>query len=152
LEATKNAEGPIAIRYPRGGEDIPFDYYKSDFTVFKNDGDIAVVSYGIISSNVLKAQNGLAKLGTKVDFIKLNKIFPISEELIKLLGAYRKVYIFEEGIRKGGVGEHIASRLNNPTKIIALNEGFIPSMPRAEALKENMLDTKSIIRIIESEN
>ena len=62
------------------------------------------------------------------------------------------MYIFEEGIRKGGVGEHIASRLNNPTRIIALNEGFIPSMPRAEALKENMLDTKSIIRIIESEN
>ncbi len=152
LEATKNAEGPIAIRYPRGSEDISFDYYKSDFTVFKNDGDIAVVSYGIISSNVLKAQNALAKLGTRVDFIKLNKIFPISVELIRLLGGYRKVYIFEESVIKGSIGEHIASRLNIPTRMVALNEGFIPSMPRAEALKENMLDTKSIIRIIESEN
>ncbi len=152
IRASVKAEKPIAIRYPRGGEDISFDYYKSDFTVFKNDGDIAIVSYGIISSNALKAQSALNKNGIKVDFIKLNKIFPISAELIKLLEDYRKVYIFEEGIRNGGIGEHIASRLNVPTKIIALDNGFIPSMPRAEAIKENMLDTKSIIKIIESEN
>ncbi len=152
LDATADADKPIAIRYPRGKEDVPFDYYKSDFTVFNNDGDIAIVTYGIISSNALKAQSALSSKGIKADFVKLNKIFPISRELISTLNGYKKIYLFEEGIRNGGIGEHIAGRVSVPCRITAVENGFIPSMSADTARAENMLDTKSIIKIIESEN
>ena len=152
LEETADTQSPVAIRYPRGKEDIPFDYYKNDFTVFKNDGDVAIVTYGIISANALKAQSKLSSKGIRVDFIKLKKIFPIGRELISTLNGYKKIYFFEEGIRSGGIGEHIAGRVSVPCMITAIENGFIPAMSAEDARVENLLDTKSIIKIIESEN
>ncbi len=152
LEATKDIKAPIAVRYPRGSEEFAFDYYEKDFTVYGNNGDIAVLSYGRISSNVIKAQKNLAEKGIKTDFIKLNKIFPITSELISVLNSYKKVYVFEEGIRSGGIGEHIAGRVHTECSVRAVEGGFIPSMTVAEALKMLRLDTEGVINTIESEN
>ncbi len=152
LEASLDADKPLAIRYPRGAEDIAFKYHPNDFTVYGNGGEIAVVSYGIISADAIKAQAALLKAGLKVDFIKLNKIFPLGNELINTLNRYKKLYIFEEGIKVGGIGEHIAALCNTPCRITAFRQGFIPAAPRKEALHEAMLDTEGMIRIIESEN
>ena len=151
LEATRNAENPIAIRYPRGSEDIKFKYYPNDFTVYGTGGRIAVVSYGIISSNVIKAQSKLVKEGKKFDFVKLNKIFPISDDLVSILESYNKIIVFEEGIKNGGIGEHLSGMVKRNVKILAVENGFIGSMSIAEARCEANLDTESMIKIIESE-
>ena len=151
LEATQNAENPLAIRYPRGAEDIKFKYYPNDFTVYGTGGEVAVVSYGIISSNVIKAQSSLVREGKKFDFVKLNKIFPISEDLVAILNSYKKIMVFEEGIKNGGIGEHISGRVNGKVKIVAVENGFISSMSFSEARREAELDTESMIKIIESE-
>lgn len=152
IEMSANINKPIAIRYPRGAEVFPFDYYPNDFTCFSNGGRNIIVSYGIISSNVIEAQKALNAKGIKVDFVKLNKIFPISEELINTLNKYDKVFFFEEGIRNGGIGEHISGRISIPCRIIAIENGFMPSMTVDSARKKCRLDTESIIEIIESEN
>ena len=151
LEMTKNSETPVAIRYPRGCEDIKFNFYPNDFTVYGAGGDVAVVSYGIISSNVVKAQKELAEKGMKVDFVKLNKVFPISDELASTLNGYKKIIVFEEGIRSGGIGEHISGVVDTKVRIVAIENGFIGAMPIADARREAMLDTDSILKIIESE-
>ena len=152
LEASLECDKPLAIRYPRGGEEVAFKYFPNDFTVYGNGGDIALVSYGIISADAVKAVAALLKAGLKVDFIKLNKIFPIGNELINTLEGYKKVYIFEEGIITGGISEHIAARCDTPCRITAFRQGFIPAAPRKDALREAMLDTEGMIRIIGSEN
>ncbi len=152
LEATREEAGPVAIRYPRGKEDIKFDYYKNDFTVYGNDGDRAIVTYGRISSNALKAQAKLQEKGIRVDFIKLNKIYPLSNELIRSLDLYEKVYIFEEVIRSGGIGEHLAGRVKTECEVIGIENGFIPAMSVDSALRKFGLDTEAMVRIIESES
>ena len=68
---------------------------------------------------------------------------------------YKTVHIFEEGIRAGGIGEHIASRLleNKAAcsfKIHAIDGCFVPQQTVNEALSHFGFDTESIIRILES--
>ncbi len=152
LAATKDAEGPIAIRYPRGKEGLNFDYYKNDFTVFTNGGTKAILTFGITANEAIKAQKMLWDKGIKVDFIKLNKLFPISDELTAIISSYKKIYVFEEGIEKGGIGEYIAARVSVPCHITAIKNGFVPAMKADKARRAAGLDAAAMVRMIESEN
>ena len=143
----------MAIRYPRGKEDIEFKYSDSDYSVFSNEGKIAIVTYGIISSNAIKALKQLNNDGINVDVIKLNKIYPVSEKLINKLQEYEKVYFFEEGIRKGGISEHIVSRGKfNYYRITAIDNSFVPSSSVTAAREKLGLDPISMYKIIKGEN
>ena len=96
------------IRYPRGCENKNFDgEISGDCTVLSHNGDKAIITYGRIFSNAVEAQKSLEN----TDVIKLNRIYPIGEEVINLLSRYKEIYFFEEGISSGGIAEHIACRL-----------------------------------------
>lgn len=152
LEATVKTDVPVAIRYPRGAEDVKFKYFPNDFTVYSGGGDIAILTYGMLSSDALRAQKALVEKGIRIDFVKLNRIFPISDELVSVLDRYKKVFIFEEGIRNGGIGEHISGRTKSDCKITAIDGGFVPSMSVTAAKEWLGLDLSSMIKTIESES
>lgn len=152
LERTVSFNSPVAIRYPRGKQAFPFEYSKKDFDVFGSGGKIAIVSYGIISSYMLEAQKELKDRGIAVDFIKLNKIYPIADGLSNTLEGYDKVYFFEEGIKKGGICEHIVAQSSlKKYKIVAIDNSFVPSSSVAAAHRRLGLDAESIIKLIEGE-
>ena len=152
LNLSLNFNAPLAIRYPRGKEDFEFEFDENDYTIFENQGSVAIVTYGIISSNALKAQKELEKSGVKVDVIKLNKVFPYTNKLISELSSYKKVYFFEEGILNGGISQQLASNLEIPCKIIAVDNEFVPAMSVNSALDKYLLSSNAMIKIIESEN
>ncbi|MBO4693276.1 MAG: 1-deoxy-D-xylulose-5-phosphate synthase [Clostridia bacterium] len=140
-----------AIRYPRGTEwekaDIDFS---CDYTVLSNGSERAVVTYGRLFSCALTAQKQLDSF----DIIKLNRIFPVSGEIIGLLNKYKTVDFFEEGIRSGGIGEHIASKLLENKSgcaftIHAVDGVFVSQQTTAQALSRYGLDTKAIISAME---
>ena len=152
IEKSATAESPLAIRYPRGKEKYSFEYSDKDFTVFSNRGRIALVTYGIISSNALEAQQQLLTEGVAADVIKLNKIYPISDKFCDILSDYDKVFFFEEGIRKGGISEHIVSRANIKShKIIAIPDRFVPAMSCEAARKKYLLDSESMAKTVKGE-
>ncbi len=105
----KNITAPTVIRYPRGCEigDYEFTYSSNDFDLFSNNGEIAAVSYGRLSYNVMSAVDRVGN----VDFIKLNKIIPVGDEVITHLMKYKKILIFEEGIKSGSVAEKISASM-----------------------------------------
>ena len=149
-ETAANSE-LCAIRYPRSGEDFtaPIDY-SGDYTVVGGTQSKAVLTFGRTFSYALKARE---KCGN-FDIIKLNKIFPIDDSVIELIGKYSEVHLFEEGIRAGGIGEHIASRLLEAGakckfEIHAVDGCFVPQQTVAEALKHLGLDTNAIISAME---
>ena len=153
LNMSVNFEGPLAIRYPRGKELYGFEYTENDFSVYSNDGKIAIITYGVISSEALKAQEGLSAQGIKADFIKLNKIYPLSEEFIDKISSYTKVYIFEEGILKGGIAEHIVSKSKlKEYSITAVENTFVPAASVDSARAKFGLDSDSMIKKISGEN
>ena len=138
------------IRYPRGTENNNFTgEINGDFTLLDNNSDKVIVTYGRIFSNAVDAQ---ASLGN-IDVLKLNKIYPVCNEIVDLLMKYKEVYFFEEGILSGGIAEHIGCRLlqtgfNGKYKVNAINNEFVGASTISSALKKYKLDCESMIEIV----
>ncbi len=146
INLSANSKDITVIRYPRGSESVKItEYdYKSDFTVINGEGKRAVISYGRVFCNAVEA-----KKDNNFDIIKLNKIYPLSEDFINSITAYDTIDIFEETIYNGGIVEHIVSKLaekeyKGKIKIHAVNNKFVPSSTVEAAIKKNGLDIESI--------
>ena len=135
------------IRYPRGCENNNFDgEISGDYTGILNGNKKAIVTYGRIFSNAVEA----AKQRNDIDVIKLNKIYPVSDEVIDLLQGYDEIHFFEEGVKSGGIGEHIGCRLSElgfteKYSVHAIEGGFVAADDVSSALKTYGLDTDSMI-------
>lgn len=138
------------IRYPRGVENNNFiGGIDGDYTVLSQSGEKVIVTYGRIFSNAVDAQKSL----DNTDLIKLNRIYPVSEEVVEMLLKYKEVFFFEEGVLSGGIAEHIACRLlkkgfNGKYNVNAVNDEFVGASTIESALKKYKLDCESIIEIV----
>lgn len=138
------------VRYPRGTENNNYNgKISGDYTILSNNSDKVIVTYGRIFANALDAQNSLGN----VDVIKLNKIYPVSNELVNLLFNYKKIYFFEEGVLSGGVAEHIGAKLaegnfSGKYHIQAIKNEFVGASSITSALKKYKLDRESMIEIV----
>ncbi len=149
IKKSSNAKKITAIRYPRGcekpiGESID---YKSDFTVLKGDSKKAIITYGRLFSNAYDAK----AFSPEINVIKLNKIYPLSQELVDTLKDFDEIHFFEESVKSGGIAEHLSAALNScgyngNYNIHAVENKFVPAASVASALKSNGLDTESMLR------
>ncbi|MGN0523276.1 MAG: 1-deoxy-D-xylulose-5-phosphate synthase [Eubacterium sp.] len=156
-QAVYKENNAVAIRYPRGGEDImPADYKydKSPFSVFGDrNSKKCIVTYGREFSQCYKA---LEKLEDTF-IIKLNKIKPIGDDICELLKDADSIWFFEEGIKSGGVGECFASMLEEHSikgkfHLIAINDEFIKQASVSRQMEEYKLDCKSVINEVNNTN
>lgn len=153
LRKTANINTPVALRYPRGAE--PKNYKElansSEFTLYGN-ANAVIVTYGRISANAFKAQEILKANGINISVLKLNLIYPFSDELIDTLNKFEKVYFFEEGIKSGGIAEHLRSKISCKEFIItAIEDEFVPCTKIDSALNRYKLDADSMVKIIKGE-
>lgn len=139
-----------AIRYPRGCEKGGFDgEICGDYTIFGKGGKKAIVTYGRLFSNAIEA----GKLLDDTDVVKLNKIYPLSDEFVEQLQRYEEIYFFEEGIKSGGIAQLTGSALAESEfagkyKIFAIDNHFVSASTIESALKKYHLDTDSMIKIL----
>lgn len=103
-------ENLVIIRYPRGSAPEA-ETTGADYEAFGEDADIGIMTYGRLYSNAVKAVEKLAEKGIKTKLIKLHKIKPLSDGAVEEAAKCKKLFFFEEGMRAGGVGEVMASRL-----------------------------------------
>lgn len=147
INKTANDNELCAIRYPRGEEDITADIdFTGNFTLIGDNGENLAVTFGRTFSYAINAHR---KTGG-FDIMKLNRIFPIETRVIDLIMKYKNVHIFEEGIRAGGIGEHIAARLIERGArcgftIHAIDGCFVPQQTVSEAQRQFGLDVDAII-------
>ncbi len=144
-----SVNGPVAIRYPKGS---PAEY---DRSIFKNIGDMCVcefgpfptaclITYGRITKNALLACAQLYKQGIHTRIIKLIRIKPINYRKLSMLsGDTESVYILEEGIKAGGIGETIVSNLcqsgfleGKKTRVRAVEDRFLQQGSNEQLYKE----------------
>ena len=105
------------VRYPKGAETeydrsgFVYDDLK-DICVYGDYGaDVVIITYGRITAEAYKAVQMLRK-HTSVLLVKLVKIYPINiGTILNAVENARIVYILEEGVKSGGVGEKISSCL-----------------------------------------
>ncbi len=151
-EAIYECDGPAAVRYPRGSDNSDFDKSKlnCDYTLFGRESSVLAVTYGRIWDNLYKAYVSCGGF----DILKLTRIYPISDEVIKICRGYKEIVFFEEGIKNGGIGMLLAARLSEygiPVKIIAA-ESFVKQAAVSSALAKLGLDTEEMIKTLGRED
>lgn len=152
LEKAIYEDGVSVVRYPRGQEiSADMEVNDEDYSVL-SDGENAVLTYGRLVPFALDATK---KVGNTA-LIKLNVINPLNADLKDELKKYNKIFFFEEGIKQGGIGEHLSQLLHDAgIKCEYINTSvdgkFISSATVNSQLKKYSLDADSMIKIIKGE-
>ncbi|MBR1968910.1 MAG: 1-deoxy-D-xylulose-5-phosphate synthase [Clostridia bacterium] len=132
--ALNEQKGPIAIRYPRGKEEMSIsngDFTLSKASIVKKGKNITLVGTGSAVALCCDAADILAENGISAEVIDVRTIKPLDFDTI--FGSAKKtgvVISVEENIRRGGVGEIIAceAKLRNidvKIEIKAVEDEFI---------------------------
>ncbi|MBE6717775.1 MAG: 1-deoxy-D-xylulose-5-phosphate synthase [Ruminococcaceae bacterium] len=137
LKKAVDSDKPCAVRYPKGCETLydscfenQDDYCVADLV--NGEKNVVIITYGKVTYNVYEAAKKLSD-SCNVRIIKLKKIKPIPYECIyDLCSAYENIFVIEEGIRSGGVGENIASYFNKYKK-----EVFVHAINAEESFSGN---------------
>ena len=146
-------EGPVAVRYPRGGEGGYTGTGGEDPSVILRwGGDITLVSYGTEINCVLEAANLLERRGIQAEVVKLNQITPLVSDLVEL--SVRKTEVLlaaEEQGARGCVGQRLAARLEEaglPARVALVNcgEGFVPHGAAGLLKRDLSLDGAGIFK------
>lgn len=108
--------GPRAIRYARGAEpaalaELGCTGQEFDRLLQQKGAQVALVSYGTLTEEVLKAEKILEQKGIACDVYKLTKLYPLPERFANELAAHSCILFAEDSIRRGGVGSYLAEDL-----------------------------------------
>ena len=110
--AAYDMEGPVAIRYPRGGDgNLTESYWDPQTSVVchRSGKDLAIVTYGTMTNQALEAAQMLASENVDVAVIRLLRVHPLpASALESALGGYRKVVVVEETCTGAGIGEAVS--------------------------------------------
>ena len=137
LYTALTAEGPAALRYPRGnGIGIPVEDFKrleiGKAEILHEGDDIGILALGSMVYPCLEAADKLAGLGLHATVINARFMKPLDEDLILCLAAEKQFLVTaEEGTEYGGFGAMVAALLQDrkiPASIlrIAVPDRIIP--------------------------
>ncbi len=145
--AVKECTGPVAIRYPRGGGNAELHFDGVNLVQKLCSGlDAAIVTYGMITAEVMDAAWILKQQGINVTVLRLQSIAPLPiEQLAKRMLGIRHVFVVEETAAFSGISKELAYAL--PGKILTamdLGDSFVTHGSRADLLRHYGLDAASL--------
>ena len=111
--AVYEVKGPVAIRYPRGGEGAYQDGAPRHQAVLLREGtDLTLVGCGTLVNELLDCADRLAADGIRAEVVKLNTITPLPLELVaRSVKKTGRLLVAEESAEMGGIGQRIAAGL-----------------------------------------
>lgn len=111
--AVLKLSGPVAVRYPRGGEGtLRRSCGVTGTAVLRDGGDLTLVAYGTMVNEALKAAELLETQGISARVLKLNSVRPLDMDTVRNSAAQTgRLLIAEECVDTGCVGRRIASEL-----------------------------------------
>lgn len=144
LTAVNYTAGPIAFRYPRAGltgadlsvEPKVLPIGKGE-VIRQGSGSVAILSYGHVFTNVMKAVEILTEEGLDVAVINARFVKPMDTELIKeTANRYPILVSVEDGTEVGGFGSAVnevlvAAGIKNHCNIIGVPDHWIEHADQA---------------------
>ena len=121
--------GPVAVRYPRGGEGRDRENSgRADIVELRSGSDITLLSYGTLINPLLDAADVLLEKGISASVLKLNCIAPLDSQVIaQAVRKTRRLLVVEDCMGVGCVGQRIAAILAQegiaPDRLILKNLG-----------------------------
>jgi len=158
LATAVTIDGPVAIRYPRGrGYGVKPRQPKllpvGKAEVVKRGDAGLVIAVGTRLADAKKAVERLGKEdGRAFTLMNLRFVRPLDTKAIKRnLKPGKPLVVVEEGVARGGVGEHIAAEAlrsgwSGPFVHIAIPDSYPAHGTQAEILRDLGLDAEGIVR------
>lgn len=145
-------EGPVALRYPRGGEG---KYLKSagsaPSTILREGSDLTLVGYGVMINELIEAAALLEREGISAELIKLNLVNPLdSAAVLASLKKTGRLLVAEDVCAAGSVGSRIlaacaeAGLSLRDARTLDLGQGIVPHGSVEELKRLCGLDAESI--------
>lgn len=154
-EAVFNTNGPVAVRYPRGGEaEYTESHVECEF-IAREGSDVTIVCYGVMINQALKAAAMLEERGISAEIVKLGIIKP--NEFEKTLSSTRKtkhLVVVEECCAMGCIGERILSQCAmsgvalDSARLINLGEGIVQQGTVTELERDHGIDAQGIVNSV----
>ena len=116
--AVEKCQGPVAVRYPRGGNGAYEDSVWTDMTesvaVHRKGDDVTLITYGTILNNVLEAADLLEAQGIHPTVLRLQAVAPLNaSEIISKLSSNHQVVVVEESAAGSGVHQELAWQIQH---------------------------------------
>ncbi len=149
-------KGPVAVRYPRGGEGAYRESWDGQpATVVRSGGDVTLAGYGTQVNILLEAAERLEREDISAEVVKLNVITPTpSGELYLSAERTGSLWFYEESMDFNCVGRRVAADWAvgdaMASRITLRNLGDrVPTQGTVDQLRRmNSLDVESIVRQI----
>ena len=121
--AVEEYNGPVAVRYPRGGNrSLTESCWKprggeaetGALSVCREGRDVTLITYGVFTDNVMKAADLLARQGIEAAVLRLLTVEPLPvDAIIKHLTPGKRVVIAEEACSGSGICQALAWELQH---------------------------------------
>lgn len=153
-EALFRIRGPVAIRYPRGGEGAFLGGWEGQASTLVQVGTgITLVGYGVLFGNLLQTAERLKAYGIEAEVVKLNQITPLdAAAVLTSVQKTKRLLVAEECVEMGSVGQRLAARMLGEglslegLALCNVGRGFIPHGTVKELWKLCSLDVDSLTK------
>ena len=162
LEFALAADGPVAIRYPKGSaalkgiEPSPIEDGKAE--ILRKGKDLAIISIGNMAETAIKVSDLLAKKQIKATVVNARFVKPIDRGLLfGIFHTTRRIVTMEDGILDGGFGSAVLEILEDAgfkdvkVKRFGLPDKFIEHGKREELFAKYNLTPEAICDVIVNE-
>ncbi len=156
--AVKDCTGPVAIRYPRGGDgeitESAWQEAKTPIVKHRTGDQAVLITHGVLTNQVMAAAHKLEEQGIQVTVLRITNLFGYdSQALFELLPKNAPVFVFEETCASSGIHENLAWRLHEIDPDIRvygvdLGADFVTHGKVPILLKEAGLDPDSIAQFV----
>lgn len=155
--AVEKARGPVAVRYPKGGEgEFKALCGVEGASVIRPGADVTIAAYGTMVNEALAAAKLLEEKGVSVQVVKLNSVAPLDIDTVaSCVQKTGRLVVAEECVDAGCVGRRIAAEfsIRNATgvKLALVNLGnrFVQHGTVAELRQLCGIDGASIAHRVE---
>ena len=163
--AVKDCSGPVAVRYPRGGDG---EITKSSFEPGKGvhchrrGKDVVILTYGTHTNEAMKCAQQLAEQGVEATVLRLLTVLPLPvREILEQIDSCRNLLIAEETCKGSGIHEALSWELMKRLPdlnihAVDLGSNFVTHGNISKLYEQSGLDsqsmTKTILGVLGNEN
>ena len=146
--AVEEGTGPIAIRYPRGGNrDFSDSHFGKRVVCHRSGSDAVLLTYGTMVQNAMDAAEILASQGVEATVLRLLQVNPLPmDEITKYLPENCPILVAEEAGNGSGIREAISWELGTQVESINLGGSFATHGKMADLYRHYGLDGEGIAR------
>lgn len=154
-EAVNKMSGPVAIRYPRGGEGVYTACHTDDCTELRHGGDITIAAYGTDINTVLETAGILDSKGIQAAVYKLSRLNGEYREIIDSIKSTGRFLMSEQVCSAGCIADDIlaaAAREGVTFKALCtknLGAGIVVQGTVKELMHHCGIDAKSLAEAAE---